>query len=145
MKCILRSQIITIVTILSAATMTNEATAYTWHTVRTSAGEWTANIGMINEAGFFVNRKGERINSFLIDANHSYDFGFGFDDNADFNIAYSLTVVQNEKVKQFTSKACVFIITATAPAKPDIKTMSYNGAKCDSVTVPHQGVDFNVV
>jgi hypothetical protein len=119
---------------------------HTWHTVSTSDGAWHARLQMINEGGSFVARDGSALTTFAINPNLSQDFGFIFDADADFNVAYTLTLVQDEpkNAKSFSSKACVYVITASGPAKPDIRASSFNGAKCESKIVHGVGEDFFV-
>lgn len=121
-------------------------TVHTWHTVSASDGTWNAKLQMINQGGFFVAPGGIAINDFSIAPTHSQDYGFGYLPGSDFDIAYTLTLVQEKSnsLTRFTSKACVFVITAFAPAKPDVRISSFNGAKCETKFVQGRGQDFMV-
>lgn len=121
-----------------------QKTPHTWHTVRSTNGNWTAQLAMISEPGWFVTRKGEGVSTFSVSPANSFDYGFGFDAGADFDIAYTLTLTQNSSAIGFVSKACVYLITASGPAKPDIRATSYNGATCDWNVVHGVGEDFTV-
>ena len=120
-------------------------TPHTWHTVSTASGTWEAKLQMLNQGGSFVTREGALINDFAISPSHSQDYGFIFDDGDDFDVAYSLTMVEkSSNALLFKSKACVYVITASGPAKPDIRVSSFNGAKCDYKVIHGVGEDFMV-
>lgn len=125
---------------------TNTATPpkpHTWHTVSTNKGVWDGRLQIINENGSFVSRDGSPMTTFTISPNQPQDFGFLFTPDADFDIAYTLTLTERDS-KNFSSKACVYVITAAGPANPDIRPSSYNGAKCDWQVVHGKGEDFFV-
>lgn len=126
--------------------MANNKGPHTWHTVSSSNGTWVARLQMLNEGGSFVMRDGSSADTFTINPNQSQEYGFTFDGDDDFDVAYSLTLTlrNTEKLPQFTSKACVFVITAKGPAQPDIKTIQYNGAQCSYTIIPGRGEDFVV-
>lgn len=107
---------------------------HTWQTVISENGTWHARLQMINEGGNFVARDGSPLNEFVINTNYPKDFGFSYDIGDDFDVAYTLTLTQEAATKsqRFTSKACVYIVTASSPGKPDIRTSSFNGAQCNS-------------
>lgn len=117
---------------------------HTWHTVRSGDGIWEARLQMINEGGFFESRDGSRLTTFVISPDKSQDYGFSFDPDADFNIAYTLTLTQKSTGKplRFSSKACVYVITAAGPANPDIRPVSFHGATCDFKIMRGVGEDF---
>ena len=101
-----------------------------WQTVSATQGNWQGKLQMINQGGYFVNCEGNQINQFSINKGQSFDFGFSFDKGDNFDVAYVLTLVLKTP-PAFVSKACVFVITASAPAQPDVRVSSFNGAKCD--------------
>lgn len=118
--------------------------AHTWHVISSTNGEWHGNLRMINEIGSFVGEDGvSSIDSFSVSTQKPLKYGFIFDPSDDFDVTYTLTMTQDD-VKAFTSKACVYVITAKGPAMPDIRPVSYNGAKCDYNTVHGVGEDFTV-
>jgi hypothetical protein len=116
---------------------------HTWHLITTDNGIWDGRLQMINEEGFFTDRDGSPLTKFTISPNKSQEYGFSFGPEADFDIAYTLTLTQRD-TKNFNSKTCVYVITASGPANPDIRPSSYNGAQCDWKIVPGQGEDFFV-
>jgi len=119
---------------------------HTWHTVRALDGQWVAKLQMLNESGSFVTREDTALTAFTLSPSHSQDYGFKFAPGADFDIAYTLTLTQTNAAMtpQFVSKACVYVVTASGPAKPDIRVSSFNGAKCDWNVVAGIGEDFTV-
>jgi len=119
-------------------------TPHTWHTVSSNSGTWDAKLQMINEGGSFVTRDGSSLSSFTIGPGYSQDYGFIYDPGSDFNIAYTLTLTEQGTSPQFTSKACVYVITANGPAQPDIRPSSYQGAECNWLIVPGVGENFTV-
>jgi hypothetical protein len=52
-----------------------------------------------------------------------------------------LTLTQ-KTITAFSSKTCVFVVTAQGPADPDVRYFSYHGAVCGTTTVPGVGEDF---
>lgn len=80
----------------------------------------------------------------MVSSGEAQQFGFGFDNHADFNVAYTLTLTEQEGIDKLrmSSKACVFVITAKGPAMPDVTPISYNHAKCTWKVVPGTGEDF---
>lgn len=116
---------------------------HTWHNVVSENGSWKATLATINEKASFVASDGALLNTFTITPNHSIKFGFSFDPNDDFDVAYTLTLTQNS-ITSFVSKTCVFVVTAKGPANPDIRALSYNGANCSSTVVKGVGEDFKV-
>lgn len=142
---LLKSTSILIFSLFSSITMANEQ-PHTWHTVQSQNGRWHAQLQMINQKGSFVSRDGSPINTFTIDLNKPQDYGFVLDPDNDFDVAYTLTLVkeESEKTKQFSSKTCVYVITASSPAQPDIRPSSFNGAKCEWIINHGIGEDFIV-
>lgn len=131
------------VTLFGASMAQAAAPVHTWHTVSATNGSWQARLVMMNENGKFYNRAGSPIWDFNVNSSTPYDYGFGFERGSDFDIAYTLTVIEKTK-PSFVSKACVYVITASGPGKPDIRTSSFNGAKCDYKIVSGVGEDFIV-
>lgn len=119
---------------------------HTWHTVSTTNGTWNAKLQMINQNGSFVNRDGASISEFTIHPAQSYDYGFVLDPHNDFDVAYTLTLVQQSRPNSpnFSSKACVYVITAASPANPDVRPSSYHGADCKWNVVHGVGENFQV-
>jgi|GEM_PF-1779430 hypothetical protein len=142
--------------IVSAVTLTlplqvSARQVHTWHNINAENGEWVAKLQMLNEKGIFVLPDGTSVSEFKVSTGSPKRYGFEFDPNDDFDVAYTLTLVQqNENAgnqsnsTMFKSKACVYVITADGPAKPDIRVSSFNGAACDWKTVPGVGEDFFV-
>lgn len=135
------SLLLTVIT--GTTTIANAHPIHTWHTVSATHGSWQGKLYMINENGHFANREGNQIKDFTVQKDQSFDYGFSFEKGADFDIAYTLTLVEKTSAA-FVSKACVYVITAEGPAKPDIRISSFNGAKCDYKIVPGRGEDFIV-
>ncbi len=125
------------------ASVADAQNVHTWHTIAANTGVWQARLQMINEGGRFVSRSGIALNQFLVSPSHSVDYGFAFPKGTDFDVSYSLTMTKEDK-KSFTSKACVFIITANKPADPDVRVESFHGAKCDWHVVKGVGENFTV-
>jgi len=138
---------IAISTGLSANSL-NSCGIHTWHNVIANQGSWKVTLQIINqqEHAWFTDQNCVKINSLTVSPTNTPKFGFGFDGQADFDVAYTLTMVQdkNSSIPQFNSKACVFIVTAKGPAKPDVVVSNYNGAKCDWKVVRGVGEDFIV-
>lgn len=132
-----------LVSLLSAFSTTNASPPHTWHTVNATQGTWQGKLQMLNQGGHFVNREGSQISEFSINKEQSFDYGFSFDKGDDFDLSYALTLVLKTS-PAFVSKACVFVITASGPAKPDIRVSSFNGAKCEYKVVHGRGEDFSV-
>jgi len=122
--------------------------SHTWQHIYAIQRNWHVSMQIINEAdyGFFVGDDCKTINSAEVDPSGAQQFGFNFKPGADFDMAYVLTLTEKkaELTPQFTSKTCVFLVTATGPAQPDITVKSFNGAQCDWKSVPGMGEDFYV-
>ncbi|QBR84451.1 hypothetical protein E3983_08810 [Legionella israelensis] len=113
---------------------------HTWHNVSAKEGTWKLNLQVISQQGYFVDETCHEIKTKDITKEQPLKYGFGFAKDADFNIAYTLTAVNEDK--GFQSKACVFVISATGPAQPEIKVLNYHGANCLWNLVPGTGEDF---
>lgn len=120
---------------------------HTWHKIDVQQGRWQGRLAIIisNQGGYFANAAGNKIGAnydFIIDLNNPLKYGFGFDYNStDFNVAYSVTLYQEDT---FSNKACVFNVTAKGPAIPDIRINEYNGAKCSTSREEHHGTNFHI-
>ncbi|PHQ80863.1 MAG: hypothetical protein COB66_03730 [Coxiella sp. (in: Bacteria)] len=106
--------------------------------INTTDGNWSGRLTIIsaNEPAYFTdaqkNNKGSTYD-FTTQATQPFSYGFGIiPGKTDFNVAYSLTLTQKPAADTplFTAKTCVFLITATSPATPDIRTESFNNATC---------------
>ncbi len=119
---------------------------HTWHDVTTDNGTWHGRLALItsDQAGYFTdkaaNNKGQ-IYDFELDSQKIFIYGFGFEfGKTDFDVAYTLTLYQTG----FASKACVFVVTAKGPARPDVRISSYHDAKCNYEVVHGRGENFSV-
>lgn len=124
-------------------------TPHIWHTITVAEGNWTGRLQMINEVdkAWFVLPDGvTKVNAVQINPNAPQKVGFvvDFSQKPDFDMAYTVTLVKNDKASSpnMTSKSCIFIVTATGPGQPDIKIHSFNGAACTWKAAEH-GEDFN--
>ena len=102
---------------------------------------------------------------FNVSANGGVEtFGFAFDNSADFDIVYTLTVIRisrdnglsddNEPMlikKSYKSSSrkllinsvgCIYVVSAAGAAQPDIRANVYNGALCMWSRVPGIGENF---
>jgi hypothetical protein len=134
-----------VLSLLSFQAFAKNAT-HTWHTVSSANGTWQAKLQMLNEGGNFVTRGGAAITTFNISPGNPQDYGFVLDAGDDFDVAYTLTLTQNDQknARQFVSKACVYVITARGPAQPDIRVSHFNGAECNWSLVKGVGENFSV-
>ncbi|QEY53132.1 hypothetical protein [Legionella longbeachae] len=117
---------------------------HTWHKVKSLQGEWEINLRMINEEGLFVDQACKPITRVPISTASPLTYGFGFNEDATFDIAYTVTAVQLSHGSGFESKTCVFVVTANGPAQPDIQALGYHGATCQWKIIPGVGEDFIV-
>lgn len=115
---------------------------HTWHDVSSQSGNWNITLKMISQDGILVDKACQPIHNQRLTVDAPLVYGFGFSDNATFDIAYTLTAISEEAA--FESKTCVFVITAKGPANPDIHPISYHGAKCEWQVVPGVGENFSV-
>lgn len=113
--------------------------AHFWQKVSAIDSNWTVEQTLINEKGNFVTNAPECENkktySYAVNIGQDNQNGFHFAKGSDFNIAFTITAVENSASlpdAKFVSKSCVFIVTATGPAQPDVHITNYNGAKCSS-------------
>lgn len=119
---------------------------HTWHNVTSLNGTWHARLQGINEQAYFYNADGTPRSEFTVNQTTPERYGFGFPEGTDFNIAYTLTLTQEDSnnVSRFSSKACVYVVTASGPGQPDIRASSFNGAKCELNVVPGATRSFTV-
>lgn len=126
----------------------NTNPVHTWHTIQSGNGVWDAKLQMLTGNGSFVSHDGKPMNNFSVSTAQSQEYGFVLGAYSDFNVAYTLTLISREpmdlKNVNFKSKACVFVLTATGPAKPDIRANSFNGAVCNWEIDPGRGENFYV-
>lgn len=115
------------------------ADIHTWHEITTqSSSKWHGRLTMLsaNQGGYFSDNNGTTrggVYDFSLSAITPIRYGFGFTpQNTDFNVAYSLSIYESDTKlsRHFSSKACVYVITAASPAKPDLRISEFNGAKC---------------
>lgn len=140
---IIKLKIIVLLTGLLMTTQTFSQPVHTWHTIFAEESVWNGNLQALNQASQFVDQKGSLFNHFTLDKNNPITFGAIFSPEDDFDVAYTLTLIAKTPVA-FSSKACVFIVTALGPAQPDIKSISYHGARCEAIRVPGVGENFYV-
>lgn len=119
---------------------------HTWHKITAASGSWNASLRMISQEGFFVARDGTRLSDFVVEPNKPFEYGFGFPNTVNFDLAYTLTLTEQFKDSRryFQSKACVYVISAKGPGNPDITALSYHGATCNWKVVKGVGEDFMV-
>lgn len=120
---------------------------HTWHNVNAANGSWHGQLQMISEKGSFVGPDGTTpLSQFSITPSQPQKFGFSFDMGDDFDVAYTVTMIEKSESSSsnFTSKTCVFVCSAKGAAQPDIRVSSYNGATCDWKAVPGVGEDYFV-
>lgn len=116
----------------------NNPNAHTWHTISVANGSWLATLSMISQPqwGHFVEADDvtEITTPFLVNSENSHKFGWTYTGpGKDFDIAYTVSLVQQKNSPNFSSKACVFVVTATQPRHPDITVIPKNGALCSWV------------
>jgi len=117
---------------------------HTWHVITSKGGTFNGSLQVINEKATFVKPDGTPLNTFILTPEQPVKFGFSFDPNDDFDVAYTLTLTEQDSFKHFVSKTCLFVITAKGPAQPDVRYFAYNGATCSSTVVKGVGEDFSV-
>ncbi len=106
---------------------THKCKAHTWNDIVSGSGVWSGQLTPIYEKSYFVTPNCKEFNHFTTT---NMTFGFIYGDNANFNLAYTLTLVSNNPSPAMASKSCIFVITAFKPADPDIKILSYHNATC---------------
>jgi len=130
--------------LLTSSAWASSNTPHTMHNINvTDEGNWQGRlvITSADEPAYFTDQsganKGEMYDFTLNKETSPFVYGFGFDTGADFNVSYTLTLYESTNKtaallgkSQFTSKSCQFNVSATGPAKPDIKVEKYNGSSC---------------
>lgn len=145
LKSLVKSVIISLSTVASIYA----APVHTWHHIKSLTGNWAGRlvITSANENAYFTDKDGHKVGqlyNFSLNAQTPFLFGFGFSNPTDFNVSYVLTLYQvDSQHTMFSSKACQFDISAKAPAEPDIRVESYNGAKC-KYKITTTGEDYKV-
>lgn len=129
--------------IAAAMTLALSMTAYagnvhTWHLIKADNGVWDGTLSSINEHASFVTPKGMSLNHFMLTSDSPVTYGFQFEPGDDFNVAYTLTLTEKSEVR-FSSKACVFVVSALRPGVPDIRVLNYHGAKCEILRQGERG------
>merc|ERR1719210_2011932 len=92
---------------------------------------------MIHEKGEFLTPDCNPVGNLTISSSAKEDvvFGFKFPDGDDFAVAYAFTVISNTTSKNlqkpfFQKMACIYVVAAAGPARPDLRVEEYNGALC---------------
>ena len=131
---------------LFATTQLFATPPHTWHAVNATQGQWNVSLRVINEPdhAWFVDLNDQKISGFKLSSTSPQKYGFAFDGGADFDVAYTVTLVEQAGASNFTSKTCVYVVTAKGAATPDITPLSYNGANCQWRVNPGTGEDFIV-
>ena len=107
--------------------------AHTWDSIHVEdSGVWQGTLSPTSEASSFVNTACANITTMTVTKNSPFSYGFKFPNEDDFDMAYTLTLTEHSTAgrARFVSKTCVFVVTATGPAQPDVQVLSYNGAQC---------------
>lgn len=124
-----------------------ECHVHTWNNITSFNGNWKGRITPIYENSYYYYSNCTNFNNFEIneDNNQSLLYGFKFDKDATFNLAYSITMVKEERNKmirynntknpEMSSPSCIYIVTAKSPANPDINVLSYMGGNCGYVNI----------
>jgi len=129
---------------MSILSINANADVHVWDTVHSEAGYWNGTLASINENASFVDANGSPMTTFTLNPAAPVKYGFSFGPNDDFDVAYTLTLTQQtlpQSDARFTSKTCVFVITAKGPGQPVIQVLTYNGAQC-SYKVNGNGDDY---
>ncbi len=100
---------------------------------------WVITPAMIHEKGTFYKnasmdspmKPGDTLS---LKARKSEILGWQYDNQDDFNVAYTLSAVMqqdgNKNQFSYSSPACVFIVTAPHAADPNVQIVNYNNAHC---------------
>lgn len=111
---------------------------HSWHQIYAREGNWHVTLKVINQHGFFVDQACQPMETGIANNTAPLSYGFGFASSANFDIAYTVTAVKEDK-QGFQSPACVFIVSATGPAQPEIAILGYHGAECEWKSNPGTG------
>lgn len=119
--------------------------AHTFHNITSDIGTWRGELHPIYEGAKFVGPDcSEFSNPFTLEKGGVVSFGYVITPDDDFNVAYSITMVHQKRQKSnatfstseqlrrrlFIDRACVYVVTAAAPAMPDVHANEWNGAVC---------------
>ncbi len=129
MKCKIFAMVL-ICVCFSVCGGTHHDCAHTWSIISVEGGEWNVTLRPLFEKSYFFFSNCETFNISQLSSKENTTFGFMYGKNANFNIVYALTLVNTKSKEAMVSRTCIFVITAVSPANPDIKVLSYNGAKC---------------
>lgn len=133
-----------------SATVLAEPVPHADDAVASINGNWDVTITPLFEQASFVNDAGQTITQFPLAANKTVNYGFVLDSSDDFNIAYAITAVETDNTPGKSvaikpgNKACVFIVTATSPANPDVRIAKYNQATCSYKVIQGKGEVYSV-
>ncbi|MCL9779926.1 hypothetical protein M9194_00580 [Vibrio sp. S4M6] len=148
--------------LLAGGAWAQSSAPHTWHhislTDQASADQsvWLGRLTITSasEPAYFTDKDGKnegQTYDFKLDNDtNPLVYGFGFNQGADFNVSYTVTLYQTSDITNqlgksfFASKTCQFNVSAKGPANPDIRVEEYNGAKCSYNIVPGKGEDFTV-
>lgn len=121
----------------------NYCHVHTWHKVSTNDGQWTGKLVLINQAGSFVNEQCEPITEFEIDPDKPFKFGMQFEEGADFNFAYSLSMIHMDSSAK-KKPICHYFISAMGPGIPQIIPLWINNPLFCNVMKSKNKTDFFV-
>ena len=128
---------------IAQADNNNLCGAHTWHQVSTPQGDWSARLLVVNQQGSFVNEQCEEITEFNIRPGEPFTFGMRFGDEADFNFAYSLTLVHQDS-KAIKKPICHYFVSAMGPGVPQIIPSWINNPSFCNVLKEKLKTDFAV-
>ena len=122
--------------------------AHTLHKVVATKANWKGRLVIATpyENAYFVTDAQDRgqVYDFHLSSNQPLNYGFAFRPGTDFNVSYTVTLVQDAAEANFVNKACVFNVSAKGPANPDIRVQAFNGAECNFKVVEGVGENFTV-
>ncbi len=110
-------------------TIAKKCQAHTWGTSVALNGNWQGQIAPLYENSYFVTPECKNVTDFKISPGHNATYGFRFEKNDDFNIMFSLLLINIDETPM-VSKSCLYILTANSPAHADVRSLSYHGAYC---------------
>ncbi|WP_367607786.1 hypothetical protein [Legionella sp. W05-934-2] len=116
----------------------SQCAIHTWHPIYSNKGEWQVTLKVINQNGYFVDKACQPIETGHTRPDTPMTYGFGFSLDATFDIAYTVTAVKQD-TQAFESPVCVFVVSASGPAEPDVTALSYHGAQCEWKKVARTG------
>lgn len=95
---------------------------HVWHVLNVNTQTRCEINHVYENNSYFVDDKNETVTNFTTNTN--YKFGLILNPLADFNMIYSLSCM-NINCKQSPCPRCVFILSADAPASPNITIINY--------------------